>query len=151
MDKWIVVYSLSQSSYSNEHEQTIPIKMSLILHPQCWAKEARHKASAVHVYLKFKHRQHSLLLFKVGMMATLWGDMVAGMGSKVFPRVLETVCLLIWVLVTWVSSVYENYQPVNMWFLHFSVHWRGVHFNNNHFLKSRWRKRPQWKSLIRMS
>lgn len=58
-------------------------------------------------------------------------------------------CLLIWVLATWVCSVCENYQPASMWSVHFSVHMS--HFNNNHFLKSRWRKRTQWKSLVRMS
>ena len=52
-----------------------------------------------------------------------------------FLGALETVCLLIWALVTLACSACENYQPVNLGFVHSSV--CVLYFNNNSFLKSR--------------
>lgn len=62
-----------------------------------------------------------------------------------FPGVLEKVFLLLWLLVTWVCSVCENHQPVNLGFIHFFVCM--LYFNNDSFLKGRWRKRTQWRRL----
>lgn len=79
------------------------------------------------------------------------------MDGRKFLGMLEIVCLLIWVPVTQVCSVCENYQPVNMRFICFSV--CTLYFNNNLFFfffekasegKEYPVKEPKWNELEMM-
>lgn len=131
MDRWMVC-SLSQSSHSDEHEQSHLQKCRQFSSPECWAKP-EHWAFTLFSY----SRGQAKLIpdapshdggYSLGRLG-VWKGVSGGAENS-----------LSFDLVTWVCAVCENYQPVNIWFVRFSVCM--LSFNNGLFFKTSEGKEP---------